>query len=113
MQVLALLDEIRAMAQTGLNFTDDPYAKQRYARMFELVCEYYGETLEEPPAEIRDRLADELGQVTPKVGADAAIFDDEERILLMKRPGSETWCLPGGAVEGPYVPEVESIFRQS
>jgi len=112
MQALALLDTLRAMAQTGLNFADNPHDRERYERLLALVCEYYGETLDVPPAEIRDQLADELGQVTPKIGADAAIFDDDGRVLLMKRPESGTWCLPGGAVKVGESPE-EAAVREA
>ncbi|MFB6219233.1 MAG: NUDIX hydrolase N-terminal domain-containing protein [Halobacteriaceae archaeon] len=68
MDALALLDELRAMAQTGLNYADDPYDRARYERILELVETHYGETLDLPPAAVRERLADELGQVTPNGG---------------------------------------------
>lgn len=90
--LLSLLDELRAMAQTGLAYTDDPYDRERYNRLLELVETYYGETLDLPESEVRTRLAAELGYVTPKVGASAAIFDNDGRQLLMKRPDSGTWC---------------------
>lgn len=44
-EILSLLDELRAMAQTGLAYADDPYDEERYNRMLELVEEYYGKTL--------------------------------------------------------------------
>ncbi|HKL30603.1 MAG TPA: NUDIX hydrolase N-terminal domain-containing protein, partial [Natrialbaceae archaeon] len=112
MEILALLDELRAMARTGLNFTDDPYDEERYERMLELVDQYYGRTLDRPPEAVRDRLADELGQVTPKVGALAAIFDEDGRILLIKRSESGAWCLPGGAMELHETPE-EAAVREA
>jgi 8-oxo-dGTP pyrophosphatase MutT (NUDIX family) len=112
MEIFALLDELRAMGRTGLNYADDPYDEERYERMLELVDEYYGRTLDVPPEDVRDRLADELGQVTPKVGALAAIFDEDGRILLMKRSESGAWCLPGGAMELDETPE-EAAVREA
>lgn len=109
MNLLALLDELRAMARTGLNHTDDPYDEARYQRILELVTEHYGEALDRPPAAVRESLADELGQVTPKVGADVAVFDDGGRVLLMKRPESATWCLPGGALKVNESPEAGAV----
>lgn len=109
MEILALLDELRAMAQSGLNFTDDPYDRERYERILELVSIYYGEALDLPPPDVRDQLADELDQVTPKVGANAAIFDSDGQILLMKRAGSGTWCLPGGAMKLSESPEETAV----
>lgn len=109
MDVLALLDELRAMAQQGLNFTEDPYDRERYERILELVHLYYGEALDLPPPEVRERLGDELGQMTPKVGANAAIFDSDGRVLLMKRAGTDAWCLPGGAVKLGESPEETAV----
>jgi len=103
MEILALLDELRAMAQTGLKFTEDPYDRERYERILELVSTYYGEALDLPPADVRRQLAGGLGQETPKIGANAAIFD-EDGDLLMKRTESGTWCLPGGALKVPNHP---------
>lgn len=99
MRILELLDELRVMAQTGLNFADNQYDRERYERLLDLVHEYYGESLETPPAEIQEHIAHQLGQVTPKVAGSAAVFDKRDRVLLVKRAGSGTWCLPGGAVE--------------
>ncbi|GAA0470907.1 NUDIX hydrolase N-terminal domain-containing protein [Halococcus dombrowskii] len=115
--LLPLLDELRVMAQAGLFFADDPYDRERYERILELVGEYYGMTLDVPPEEIHDRLARDLGYVTPNVGVKAAIFDDEGRMLLMQRPeGSEyvagTWDIPGGAVE-PLEPPAETAIRET
>jgi hypothetical protein len=33
MELLSLLDELRAMAQTGLAYADDPYDRERYNRI--------------------------------------------------------------------------------
>lgn len=112
MNILPLLDELRIIAQNGLEYTDDPHNQRRYERLRELVGIYYGEPLDVPPEMIRDRLVDELGHVTPKVGANAAVFDDEGRILLMKRADDETWCLPGGFVD-PNESPAETVVRET
>jgi 8-oxo-dGTP pyrophosphatase MutT (NUDIX family) len=115
--ILSLLDELRIMAKAGLFFTDDPYDRERYERILELVAEYYGTALDLPPEETRDRLASELGYATPNVGVKAAIFDNEGRMLLMKRPDDSeyvagTWDIPGGAVE-PLEPPAETAVRET
>ena len=87
------------MANTGLNFADDPDDEERYERIIALVEQYYGEALDRPPEDVRDTIARELGQVTPKVAAEAVVFDDEGRVLLVKRSGDGRWCLPRGALD--------------
>jgi ADP-ribose pyrophosphatase YjhB (NUDIX family) len=97
--VLPLLDELRAMAQTGLNYAEDPYDEERYERMLELVAEYYAETFSLPPPEVRERLAGELGEVTPKIAAIAAVFDADDRLLVIERTDGLGWCPPGGKLD--------------
>jgi ADP-ribose pyrophosphatase YjhB (NUDIX family) len=97
--IFALLDELRAIAQNGLFYTSDPFDHERYERLMKLTTQTYAELLEVPDATIRARLFQELAPITPKVGADAAIFNDQGEILLMKRFDGSGWCLPCGFVE--------------
>ena len=115
MNILPLLDELRVMAQAGLCWADNPYDRERYERILELVSEYYGETIDIPPEEAHDRLSEELGYVTPNIGVKAAIFDDDGRILLMQRPEEPiagTWDIPGGAVE-PFEAPATTATRET
>lgn len=115
MNILPLLDELRVMAQAGLCWADDPYDRERYERILELVSEYYGEAIDMPPEEAHERLSTELGYVTPNVGVKAAIFDDAGRILLMQRPDEPiagTWDIPGGAVE-PFEAPATTAMRET
>jgi ADP-ribose pyrophosphatase YjhB (NUDIX family) len=108
---LALLDEIQSIARTGLNYSADPYARAHYARLLELATMHYANALDLPEPEVRSRLQGELGSLTPKVGADAAIFDDEGRILLVERADDRRWGLPAGWVEPNEAP-VCTVVRE-
>lgn len=110
--VLALLDEMQAIARTGLNFTTDPYVRAHYTRLLELAAAFYGRALDVPPETVRARLQGELGCITPKVGADAAIFDEEGRILLVERTDDGRWGLPAGWVE-PNEPPSHTVVREA
>jgi ADP-ribose pyrophosphatase YjhB (NUDIX family) len=110
--LLSFLDEIQTIARNGLRYTTDSYDRARYERLLELASNIYGYALDLPPSEARRRLTAELGHVTPKVGADAAIFDDEGRILLMLRSDDNTWCLPCGWVE-PNESPAEAAVREA
>jgi ADP-ribose pyrophosphatase YjhB (NUDIX family) len=112
MDILPLLEVLQALAQTGINFTPNPYDRERYERLLALAAEYYGAALELPPAEVRRRLGAELGYITPKVGAHAAVFDAGGRILLVRRADDGKWCLPCGWVEPNESPE-ETVVREA
>lgn len=104
-ELLALLDEVRTIALNGLRFTDSPYDRERYERLLDVVVGAYGTALDAPADAVRARLLGELGYVTPKVGADAAAFDDEGRLLVIRRADDGRWSLPGGWVAPGEAPE--------
>jgi ADP-ribose pyrophosphatase YjhB (NUDIX family) len=112
LSVLPLLEELQALARTGLNYSESAYDRERYERILGLVARYYGVALELPPEEVRRRLSRELGYITPKVGAEAAVFDPDGRILLVRRADDGLWCLPCGWVEPNESPE-EAAVREA
>ncbi|MGQ0713423.1 MAG: NUDIX hydrolase N-terminal domain-containing protein [Gemmatimonadaceae bacterium] len=107
--LFALLEEPQSIARTGLNFSTDPYARAHYERLLQLATMYYGRALDLPPEAVRARLTGELGCITPKVGADAAIFDDDGRILLVERADDRLWGLPAGWLEPNEAPSHAAV----
>ena len=75
MDILSLLDEIQILARNGLNYSTDRYDRERYERLLEISTNTYSELLDLPEELIAERFHDELGHITPKIGADAAIFN--------------------------------------
>jgi ADP-ribose pyrophosphatase YjhB (NUDIX family) len=108
---LPLLEQLQSIARNGLHYTKDPYDRQRYGQLFEIVTAYTGKALELPPAEVRAKLAADPIPLTPKLGADAAIFDDDGRVLLMLRADNQRWCLPCGFTEPGESPE-QTVVRE-
>ncbi|MCP4541767.1 MAG: NUDIX domain-containing protein [Chloroflexi bacterium] len=111
MDIFSLLDEIQTIARNGLNFTSSAYDRERYEQLVRLATQTYGELLTLPDTEIRTRFLRELGYITPKVGADAAIFNPDGEILLMERADGSGWCLPCGWVEPNEKPK-ETVVRE-
>ena len=111
MDLFTLLDEVQAIARNGLHYAENGYDRQRYEQLLGLVAENYAEHLNIDASEIQSRFLNESGQITPKIGADAAIFDTEGRILLMERSDGSGWCLPCGWVEAGERP-VDAAIRE-
>ena len=101
---LTLLDELRAIAQTGLHYATDPYDRERCTRLLALATQGYSEALDVPEPDVRARLARDLGYVSAKVGADAAIFDDDGRMLVVHRADDECWGFVSGWVDPGETP---------
>jgi len=87
---------LAALAQDGLTYGSDDYDLERYRQLRQLAAELL--------AALTGRLADELaielgrdsGYATPKVDVRGAVFDDQERVLLMRERTDGRWSLPGG-----------------
>jgi ADP-ribose pyrophosphatase YjhB (NUDIX family) len=109
--VYALLDEVRAVAQTGLHYTTDPFDRERYERLLAMTTREYAERTGLDEAEVRARFARDVGYVTAKVGADAALFDEHDRILLVRRADDDRWGLIAGWVDANESPE-ETVVRE-
>jgi ADP-ribose pyrophosphatase YjhB (NUDIX family) len=112
MNTFPLLNELQAIARTGLQFTSSPYDRERYERLLALATEAYSEVLDLPAETIRAQFAQESGVITPKIGTDAAIFNERGEILLMERADGSGWCLPCGFVEPNETP-VKGIIREA
>ncbi|MCP4420422.1 MAG: NUDIX domain-containing protein [Chloroflexi bacterium] len=111
MDILTLLNEIQAIARTGLHFTSGSYDRERYEHLMELATQNYGDLINLPSEEAQAQFSKEIGYITPKVGSDAAIFNEEGKILLMERADGSGWCLPCGWVEANEKP-VDAVLRE-
>lgn len=112
MNLLALLEELRILAQNGVEYADNSYDQERYERIVELTAEWYRRSVDLPSTEVQARFAEEVGIITPKVSADAAVFDEDGRILLQLRADDNSWCLPGGYTKPNESPQ-ETAVRET
>ena len=98
--VVALAEEVQAIGRAGLHFADGPLrpgALPAPGRPGGTVLRRDGPG-RQPGASWRASPR-RSGCITPKVGADAAIFDDEGRLLLVERADDRCWGLISGWVE--------------
>ena len=109
MDILSLLDEVQTIARNGLLFSENHYDRERYDRLLDLAVKEYSQILKLPDSDVLTALQNEFGYITPKVGADAAIFNDQGEILLMNRSDGSGWCLPCGWVEPNETPAHAAI----
>ncbi len=98
-RVLEIADELRAIAATGLHFTDGEFDRERYERLLALAARLGALASAHAPDELERiyRLAD-TGYVTPKLDVRLALFR-ESRVLLVRERADGRWSLPGGYVD--------------
>jgi ADP-ribose pyrophosphatase YjhB (NUDIX family) len=108
------IQQLRAIAQTGLAFDPKTYDRERYDEILKLAAKMAATmngTVTFDPA-----LADEFaarwrsdvvqgvpGYVTPKVGVGAIVFNARDEILLIERPEGG-WLFPTGWADIGYAP---------
>ncbi len=111
MDIFSLLDTVQATARNGLQYASNDFDRDRYERLLNMAVQSYAEVLHVPEGHIRSLFLKEMGIITPKVGSDAAIFNEQGEILLMDRADGTGWCLPCGWVEANEKP-VEAVVRE-
>src|ERR1700678_1622719 len=94
-QWLRIARELRAIAQTGLAFTEDRFDRQRYERVRELAAAMLALGSAGDPAALPGLLLGGKGYATPKVDVRGAAFVGG-RVLLVREISDGKWTLPGG-----------------
>ncbi|HSH01325.1 MAG TPA: NUDIX hydrolase N-terminal domain-containing protein [Anaerolineae bacterium] len=109
--IITLLEAVQTIARNGLHYTESVYDRERYQSLLDLCQQTYAPLLNWPEAQVQARLQAEFGTITPKIGADAAIFNDDGHILLMDRVDGTGWCLPCGWVD-PNEKPCDTVIRE-
>ena len=88
--------KLAALAQDGLTYGADDYDLDRYRQLSRLAAELLAVLSDRPAEELFVELGRDSGYATPKIDVRGAIFDDQERVLLMREKADGRWSLPGG-----------------
>jgi len=106
-------DEVRligirlaALAQDGLTFGVSDYDLDRYRHIGRLAAELLAVISDRPADDLAVELGRDSGYATPKVDVRGAVFDDRERVLLMREKTDGLWSLPGGWADPGEAPSV-------
>jgi ADP-ribose pyrophosphatase YjhB (NUDIX family) len=111
LDLFALVDEVQAIARSGLHYSESPFDQERYTKLLAATLREYEARTPLDQAEVRARFANEIGYVTAKVGADAAVFDEHDRIMLVLRADDHKWGLVSGWVDPNESPE-QTVVRE-
>ena len=111
LDAFAFLDEVQAIARSGLHYAENPFDRERYTKLLAATMREYEARTPLGAATLRDRFAAEIGYVTAKVGADAAVFDENDRIMLVHRADDQKWGLVAGWVDPNESPE-QTVVRE-
>ncbi len=104
--------EIQATAQTGLEFTRDPYDIERYRGLQRLAAEIMAAHTGTDATRIEALFDAQAGYATPKLGVRGAVFDAKGRILMVRETADDhLWTMPGGWADVNQTAS-ESVVRE-
>ena len=99
---------LQAIAQNGLEFSQDEFDRLRYEQVRVVAAEMAGAGSAQPLDHVLDLFGRDVGYTTPKVDVRGAVFRDGE-ILLVRESG--LWTLPGGWADVEDTPR-EAVERE-
>jgi ADP-ribose pyrophosphatase YjhB (NUDIX family) len=86
---------LQSIAQNGLTFAQDPYDRERYTQLQRVAVEIMSAYSGADFAQVLDLFQREHGYATPKVDVRAAVFRNDEILMVLEREDGR-WSLPGG-----------------
>lgn len=101
---------IQALAQTGLEYSENPYDRERYEALRQLAAEMMAETSTLSAGEFLEIFQRESGYATPKVDVRGAVFQNG-KILLSRELSDGCWSLPGGWADVNDAPS-QAVIRE-
>jgi ADP-ribose pyrophosphatase YjhB (NUDIX family) len=115
-QLTRWVTQLQAIAQNGLNYTEDSFDKNRYHELMSICVEMAASHSDHAVEKLHEVFLRDIGHATPKLAVRAVIFNDENKILLVQERSDACWSLPGGWAdvnESPSEAVVREAFEES
>lgn len=112
--LLAWINRLTAIAQSGLTFSQNEYDRQRFEQVRMLAAEMATWPTGDVTS-VESVFAGVSGYATPKIICRAAVIQDG-RILMVRETADGRWTLPGGWIdvgESPATAAEREVFEES
>ena len=104
------IQRMLAITDTGLTFSKDPYDRERYEDLRQILWSVLQDQTELDQEELTAILKPTGSYATPLMDVRAWIVQNQ-KICLVRGQGEDTWALPGGFGEVGYSPK-ENIRKE-
>lgn len=114
-QWLDWAQQLAALAQSGLAYSQNPFEIERYNQIRKIAAGMLSAYGNEPIQRVNSLLAEQEGYATPKLDVRGVVFKDN-RVLLVKELADGGWTLPGGFVdvgEPPSLAVEREVWEES
>jgi len=96
---LTWAQRIQAIAQSGAQYTENPFDNERYHQLSRIAAEMMEENTQAKPGEVKMVFESQCGYATPKVDTRGVVFKDGKILLVRELQDAGRWTLPGGWVD--------------
>ncbi len=93
---LAWAQSLQTIAHAGLTHSKDPFDIERFDQLQALAAEILAAHTDADVESLLATMQADTGYVTPKLDVRAVVFDERNRILLVREASDGCWSLPGG-----------------
>lgn len=95
--------EIQGLAQTGLQYAENDYQRERNHKLLAIAAEIVSEHTDLPNEQVEEIYKSQIGYATPRLDVRGAVFRND-KILLVRERFDGGWTMPGGWVDVGDVP---------
>jgi ADP-ribose pyrophosphatase YjhB (NUDIX family) len=95
-QLIKWAQEIQALAQNGMAYTQNPYDKERFQQLSRLAAEIMAAGTRAEVSEVNAVFSAQSGYATPKVDVRGVVFKGSKLLLVRELQDGGKWTLPGG-----------------
>ncbi|MFY0687152.1 MAG: NUDIX hydrolase [Cyclobacteriaceae bacterium] len=110
-KVLNYVKSVKAAADTGLVYAENPYDKDRYEQLLESTLEILAELDDTPIDKVRNFYRDIDDYPTPNVDVRGLLINDSGEILMVQEKVDSKWTIPGGWADIGLSP-TENIIKE-
>lgn len=91
--------EIQALAQSGLQYTENPFDIGRYRQLSHIAAAIMAAKTEKELGEVLPIFDAQCGYATPKLDVRGVVFRKDKILLVRELADNSNWTLPGGWVD--------------
>ena len=110
-QQLELIKRIKALADTGLVYSEDEYNKERYAELREISLKLLENVTNNSLTVLKNFFMPETDYPTVKVDVRGFVLNDGNKVLMVKEQIDGKWTIPGGWADIGYSPS-EVVIKE-
>ena len=111
-QIALWADKLRDLSAMGLHFSKNIHDEIAFRAVQTVAMEMLALATGEEWEHIEPLRASVFSRPTPMAVGDAAVIDEQGRILLVRRADNGKWAMPGGALEVGETP-ADGVLREA